>query len=239
MFHSSHVGLTSYSPCGDPKGAFSLPADYIDAVADVGLEPSLLVGGDPRASLETIDGLLLSGGGDIDPGQYGGEKHETNYMVDPRRDSYEIELTRCALASGLPILAICRGMQILNVATGGTLVAHVPERFGSALEHRAPPREPVVHRVQVPADSRLSLTLATTDLAVMSWHHQAVDRLGTGLRVAATAADGVIEAVEFVQPRSVIAVQWHPELKGADDGRQRRLFAAFAECVQEQRRGRS
>lgn len=239
MSASPHVGLTSYSPCGDSKNSFSLPADYIDAVTRAGLQPCLLVGGDAGASLERLDGLVLSGGGDIDPAVYGGTKHATNYMVDPRRDAYEVELTRYALASGLPILAICRGMQVLNVVLGGSLISHVPERFGSSVEHRAPPREPIAHRVAVLPGSTLRRILGTTDLAVMSWHHQAVDRLGEGLQVAATAADGVTEAVEFAGAEPVIAVQWHPELKGADPGRQARLFAAFAQCVRKRKGGNS
>ncbi len=224
----AHVGLTAYSPCDDPKRAHSLPADYIDCTKAAGLHPVLLVGGAPRESLRRLDGLVLSGGGDIDPACYGGSVHENNYMVDPTRDAYELELARIALDVGMPVLAICRGMQILNVACGGTLVAHLPERYGDAVMHRAPPREPIAHQVQIERGSRLAAVVGEQDLEVMSWHHQAVDRLGDGLRPAARARDGVVEAMEFEDDSQVLAVQWHPELNAARSPRQQCLFSALA-----------
>jgi putative glutamine amidotransferase len=176
--------------------------------------------------------LVLAGGGDIDPRLYGARAHETNYMIDPARDRFEIRLVEHALSSGMPVLAICRGMQILNVALGGDLVAHVPERWGEGILHRAPPRVPVTHDVEIEPGSRLFRILGEARIPVVSWHHQAVDRMGDGLRIVAHSDDGLPEAVEMAGAAWVLGVQWHPELDAHISPPQAALFRAVVRAAE-------
>lgn len=223
------IGISSYGRDGEQIPFFSLPCGYVDAVRAAGAMPLLLPPGEaqPGRLLDLLDGLILSGGGDIAPAAYGGAPHETIYLVSDERDQFELALARAALRRPtLPLLCICRGLQLLNVARGGTLHAHVPERFGDTVTHRQPPRLPTHHDVRVEKGSRLERILETTSLSVCSWHHQSIDRLGKGLRPVAWAADGVIEAVEYDQHGWCIGVQWHPELQPAERSQQR-LFEAF------------
>ncbi len=222
------IGISSYARDGSPP-AFSLPCGYVDAVRAAGATPLVLPPGepDPPHLLDLLDGLILAGGGDVAPASYGGEPHETIYQVSEERDQFEFSLTRAVLArADMPVLCICRGMQVLNVACGGTLHAHVPDRFGVAVEHRLPARLPVRHAVKVEPTSRLRNILGTAEIDVCSWHHQAIDRIGDRLRSVAWAADDVIEAVEDPVHPWCVGVQWHPELQ-PDDPVQRRLFAAL------------
>ena len=136
-----------------------------------------------------------------------------------------MQLARAALARpDLPVLCICRGMQLLNVALGGDLVAHIPDRYGERVMHRRPERMPVEHEVRIDPTSRIGALLGTEQLTVQSVHHQAVGRLGQGLRAVAWSPDDVVEAVESTDHPFVLAVQWHPELGALSDARQRRLF---------------
>jgi putative glutamine amidotransferase len=179
--------------------------------------------------LMRLDGLLLTGGGDLDPGTFGGVAHDQNYSVSSERDRFEVELVRGALAAGLPTLAICRGMQVLNVALGGDLHPHLPDVVGDSVAHRVSQTEAALHSVRVePASALRRLLGADTLESVPSWHHQGVDRLGAGLRPVAWAPDSVVEALELAGEPQVAAVQWHPELAGA--GREGRgLFEALVE----------
>jgi putative glutamine amidotransferase len=164
----------------------------------------------------SIDGLLLTGGGDLDPGTIGGVAHDQNYTLSAERDRFEVELVRGALAAGLPTLAICRGMQVLNVALGGDLHSHLPDVVGDSVTHRASQTEAALHPVRVEPASALRQQLGADALeSVPSWHHQGVDRLGAGLRPVAWAPDSVVEALELAGEPQVTAVQWHPELAGA------------------------
>ncbi|RMF24469.1 MAG: gamma-glutamyl-gamma-aminobutyrate hydrolase family protein, partial [Deltaproteobacteria bacterium] len=224
------VVISCYTPCGEDDSSYRLPREYIDCLTAAGLE-TIIVPAGSGAALDRADGLVLAGGGDIDPRTYGGKPHPTNYMVDHERDTLELRLLDRALAAGMPVLAICRGMQILNVAFGGDLVAHVPERYGEAVRHRLPPREPVAHQVRVACGSRLAAALGATEVCVMSWHHQAVDAVGEGLSVSAHAEDGVVEALETEDGGWVLGVQWHPELDAREKPPQRRLFDDFAAAV--------
>jgi len=222
------IGISSYARDGDPP-AFSLPCGYVDGVRAAGGTPLVLPPGErePERLLEVIDALILAGGGDIAPDAYGGEPHETIYSVSEERDRFEFALARAALARPVfPLLCICRGMQVLNVVCGGTLHAHVPERFGESVAHRLPPRRTSRHPVRVAADSRLAGVLGTTRPEVCSWHHQAIDRLGADLRPVAWAEDGVVEAVEHAAHPWCLGVQWHPEMQ-LDETPQRGLFAAL------------
>ncbi len=225
------VGISCYTPRGsDDQRYYQLPRQYVDCLAEAGLEAAILPTGSGSV-LDRAGGLVLVGGGDLDPRTYGGKPHPTNYMVDAERDAFELRLLDRALAAGMPVLAICRGMQILNVAFGGDLVAHIPERYGTTVCHRLPPREPVAHPVSVTANTRLAAALGDTEVQGMSWHHQAVDAVGEGLLVTAHADDGVVEGVETEDGSWVVGVQWHPELDAAENAPQRALFRAFAEAV--------
>lgn len=217
------IGLTTYGR--DLAGAFSLPADYCAAITRAGGTPVLLPPTvDPAAVVSRLDGLLLAGGGDLDPRLYGGPNHETVYMVDAGRDTVELGLARHAIETDLPCLCICRGIQVLNVALGGSLIAHLPEHVGDGIAHRVPPRRPAFHEVEIEPDSRLSAILGTTRSWPASWHHQALNRVGSGLVISARAADGTVEGVELAGHPWLVGVQWHPEITADHDPVQQALF---------------
>lgn len=218
------IGLTTYGRSNDNR--FSLPADYLDAVRRAGGIPVLMAPGEPHweSLLELMDAFILTGGGDIDPARYSGRRHETSYGIDSERDALELALARKLIDSQLPTLGICRGTQILNVAQGGTLIEHIPEEIGDAVLHRAPPREPVPHAIRVLPDTRLAAILGTSEFTATSWHHQSPRKIGTRFELAASAPDGVVEALEMPGHPWLIAVQWHPELTAASDPLQQRLF---------------
>ncbi|MBT3341892.1 MAG: gamma-glutamyl-gamma-aminobutyrate hydrolase family protein [Gemmatimonadetes bacterium] len=231
------IGVTTYGR--DAAGAYNLPADYVDALRRAGARVCLLPPGGadhPGHGLQDLDGLLLAGGGDIDPARYGADPHPTVYMTDADRDHTEIDLVREALRLNLPTFCICRGLQILNVALGGSLIGHLPDHL-DALSHRVPPRRGALHDIQVQPRTLLSRVVAKDRLWAMSWHHQAVDRLGEGLQVNAHAPDGTIEGLELPADRHrwMLAVQWHPELTAADDPAQQALFMGFVEAARESR----
>jgi len=222
------IGISSYARAGQPP-AFSIPTGYVDAVRRAGAVPVVLPPGEaePGRLLDSVGGLIVSGGGDINPTAYGGRQHETVYSVCEERDAFEFALARAALAdTRVPVLCICRGLQVLNVVCGGTLHVHLPEHYGEHIAHRLPPRDTSVHAVRIEPDSRLAKILGSTEAQVRSWHHQAIDTLGDGLRAVAWAEDGVIEAVEHVEHPWCIGVQWHPEMQ-LDDDAQQRLFRAL------------
>ena len=165
------------------------------------------------AILDLVDALVLVGGGDIDPALYGTAPHPKTAQVSRERDDFEIALCRGALSRGTPILAICRGLQVLNVALGGTLVQDIPSDLGGGVAHDAPvERWTRVHDVQIGDGTRLEKVLGGRTFAVNSFHHQAVRDLGKGLRVSAVCPeDGVVEAIETTDGTFGLAVQWHPE----------------------------
>jgi putative glutamine amidotransferase len=233
------IGITTYhrdrtpDATGRPEGRerFHVPASYVDAVRAAGGLPVLLPPGDPHPEeiLEALDGLVLCGGGDIDPALFGGASgHAAQYSTCAERDGFELALARDALARRTPLLAICRGLQVLNVALGGDLHVHLPDVVGEQVAHRLSRERHVYHPVHVAPGSRLAEVLGTAELDVPSWHHQAVSRLGEGLRAVAWAADGTVEALELHAHPEVLAVQWHPELHPpAPPSPHSRLFAAL------------
>ena len=196
--------------------------DYEEAVRRAGGEPLVLDASvhKPVDAIGQIAGLLLPGGGDVLPSMYGEQTHSTFSAAEDGRDEYEIELVRRALAADLPVLAICRGIQLLNVARGGTLIQDIASQVAGALEHKleVPPHQSfeLAHEVWMEKDSLLA-TLMREPLAgadncdVNSRHHQAVKTLGEGFVTTATAPDGVIEAIEDPSRRFCLGVQWHPE----------------------------
>jgi putative glutamine amidotransferase len=221
------IGITTYPR--DDRGRYSLPAEYAVAVERAGGVPVLIPPMPKHAArfLDLVDGVILAGGGDIAPERYRGSAHELNYGVDAQRDELELALAREILQRQQPTLAICRGMQVLNVALGGTLIEHLPAVVGEAIAHRKPPRDPVPHAVAVNSASRLARIMGATEVQPMSWHHQAIRAVAPGFEVVATAPDGTIEAVELPDAPWLIAVQWHPELTAHEDRTQHRLFEAL------------
>lgn len=218
------IGLTTYGR--DERNRFTLYGEYVDSVRRAGGVPVLLPPGEPgwRAWLERLDALLFTGGGDLDPALYDGAPSDSIYGVDAERDASELELARAAAASRRPTLCICRGMQILNVALGGTLIEHLPAEVGERVLHRRPPHAPATHPVEVEGEARLAALMGTRSVEPVSWHHQALRDVAPDLRVVGRAPDGVIEAVELPAHPWLLAVQWHPELSAERDPTQQRIF---------------
>jgi gamma-glutamyl-gamma-aminobutyrate hydrolase PuuD len=204
--------------------AVLLPAMYVDALAAAGADPVLLPTGAVSAGMVArLDGLVLAGGADVEPGRYGQPASPHTIVVRPDRDDAELAALHAALDRDLPLLAICRGMQLLNVALGGDLIQHLPERTGSAT-HDPGPGAFEAREVRVAEGSRLHQILGPS-AAAKCHHHQALDRIATGLFASAWAEDGTVEAVESSERRFCVGVQWHPEA-GAD----RRLFTALVDA---------
>jgi putative glutamine amidotransferase len=218
------IGITTYGL--DEKGVYSLPALYVECVRRAGGIPLLIPPGNSNLEdiLRVLSGVVLAGGGDIDPKHYQGAQNNSIYGVNAERDTSEIELVRHLLKIGLPTLAICRGMQVVNTALGGTLIEDVPSEIGTKIVHRAPPRNPIEHEIVITTESRLFSILNTDKAVAASWHHQALRKVAGGFKVAATAADGTIEAIESQSYPNLIAIQWHPELTAAQDPVQQNLF---------------
>ena len=214
--------------------------DYRQAVLHAGgevriIEPSISI----ESALAGIDGLLLTGGEDIGPGRYGEAAHPAVVDVEPARDEFEIALVRAARTNHLPILAICRGIQVLNVAYGGTLVQDIPSQVSSALEHRmeVPPHQSFdyAHELWIEKESTLARLMSdrlkdADTCEVNSRHHQAVKELAPGFQVSATAPDGIIEAIEHPAAPFCLGVQWHPE-NFWRTGEFRALFEGFLEAA--------
>jgi putative glutamine amidotransferase len=211
--------------------AVLLPRRYVDKVAQAGGLPLLLPPVERiAAALPRLDGLVLSGGSDVDPALYGATPHPAAGPFYRARDSAELELCRHALATGLPLLCICRGLQVLNVALGGTLHQHLPDLVGTDI-HGPDESGYGSHKVSVAPSTQLAAILGRSEAAVPTYHHQAIDRLGAGLAATAWTDDGVIEAVEFDHAAPfMIAVQWHPEV-GDDLSLFTALVAAAGEDV--------
>jgi putative glutamine amidotransferase len=206
-----------------PHAEMALGMTYLRAIEEAGGMPVVLPPlGDAIAYLDRLDGVCLSGGPDLDPDGYGApERHAELGPTEPGLDAFELELARAADARGLPILGICRGAQALNVARGGTLHQHLPGH------RQTEPATATTHTVHIEPGTRLAAVSGAGRLRVNSFHHQAVDVLGTGLRAVARSADGIVEAVEAPGARLVLGVQWHAEGLIA----QPRHRALFAELV--------
>ena len=231
------IGITTYreqaqTGVWDVRAAF-LPEVYLDGVTQAGgiavlLPPQPADDDVVDRVLDSIDGLVLSGGADVDPALYGQEPHEKTASPRTDRDAWEQALVRRAIEREVPFLGICRGAQVLNVALGGTLHQHLPDIVGSEKYQPAPAQFGPVD-VFVSKDSRLGAVLGRTasNLSVLCYHHQALAKVADGLTVTALSEDGVIEAVELSNVPFGIAVQWHPEQDAAD----RRLFAGLVEAA--------
>jgi putative glutamine amidotransferase len=201
------------------REAFLLSRAYVDAVQAAGglafmIPPDAETGADPDAVLDVLDGLVLAGGADIDPGSYGAEPHRCTQGTRPERDAAEIPLARRAVERDLPLLGICRGMQLVNVALGGTLIQHLPDDLGHG-DHRRQlgSFDDADHDVRLAPGSLAARVCGETVHATKSHHHQAVDRLGDGLVASGwSVLDDLVEAVEAPDSYWVLGVQWHPEV---------------------------
>lgn len=211
------IGVTGNTRVFSGADRSGVNSAYVRAVIRSGavplILPPLLGEHHHGALLDVLDGLVLTGGEDVDPAHYGQARHPAIGEVDPQRDAFELGVFREARRRGLPVLAICRGIQLVNVALGGTLWQDLPSEKPSALPHRAPTdRDVRTHAVDIRPGSRLAAALGTTRCDVNSFHHQSIRDLAPGLVVSATAPDGEIEGVEAPPGESwLLAVQWHPE----------------------------
>ena len=210
------------------SAAVALPMQYVNAVARAGGRTVLIAradGASPEEVLEPFDALLLAGGGDVDPPRYGQEPHDAVYGVDRDRDELEASLVLAALARGVPTLCVCRGMQVANVALGGTLLQHLPDVRGLA-DHGRPPEGPILHDVAVDDGTLLRGIVGGAQVRAASHHHQGIDRLGEGLRVSGRSDDGLVESFETTE-EWLVGVQWHPEETAEADPAQQSLFDAL------------
>jgi putative glutamine amidotransferase len=232
------IGITTGSGPSRAGERASIGAAYLNAVQGAGGIPVILPPQIDRPGLQQlmdqVKGLVLTGGGDVDPARYGEARHEKTDGVSSERDDLESGAIAIALERGLPVLAICRGLQVLNVHLGGSLHQDIPSEFATEINHAqtsgdAPSeRSNVTHGVAIEEGCRLATLVGATALDVNSMHHQSAKQLGTGLRPVAWAPDGVVEGLELSgDNRFVVAVQWHPEELVGDHEHARRLFAAI------------
>ncbi|MCB1003676.1 MAG: gamma-glutamyl-gamma-aminobutyrate hydrolase family protein [Acidimicrobiales bacterium] len=218
MSDRPRIGITSWPRDvdyeGTPERCDTYPHDYVHSVIAAGGLPLLLPLNDESDDgqavfaelLDLVDGVVLTGGGDIEPAAYGAGTHEATKYTDAERDAWDTRLMHQVVERRIPTLGICRGLQVANVALGGTLVQHLD---GHDAEHLAAGD---AHAIAVEPGSRLASLLGAGESEVNSLHHQAVDRLGPGIRAVATSPDGVVEAIELEGSDHFLAVQWHPEL---------------------------
>jgi len=228
------IGVTAFhytNPQGYPYQGLSegyiarlLEVEAVPMIIPVGLPPAAL-----SALLARLDGVLLSGGGDIDPACYGSPMHPRVAEVDTQRDQMEINLLKDLIKLGMPFFGICRGLQVINVALGGSLYEDIADQYNAEIIHNCYPTHPrdyLAHSVSIEANSYLADILEVLSIQVNSMHHQAVRQAAAGVVVTASAPDGVIEALEIPDHPFGLAVQWHPECL-MEDAATRRLFNAF------------
>jgi putative glutamine amidotransferase len=213
-----------------PEGGYGVPGPYLEAVRRAGARTAILAPGevaDADDLLDPFDGLLLVGGGDVDPTRYGAELGAHDYAVDPERDAFEIALLQAAERAAVPTLCICRGAQVMNVAYGGTLQQHLPDVDG-LLQHGVPVDDTTaMHDVEPTQGTRLATTTDTPSvLQCSSHHHQGIGAVGEGLTVSGRSSDGLVEAIEreTANGRWMLGVQWHPEETADTDPKQQALF---------------
>ena len=230
-YQSPLIGLSIYN-ANDKYHYF--PEDYIQAVRNTGAVPLLLPPNETNLerTVQALDGIILTGGGDINPASYDGVCHSSIYWVNDEQDQSECRLAEIALMLEKPILATCRGMQIVNVLLGGTLHAHLPDIYGEHVAHRHAEDKAAEHQVDLLDDSTLANLMGINKFSVKSWHHQSVNKLAPGFRAVGFAQDGVIEAIESDAYPNLFAMQWHPEISAKEDVIQQELFNKWIQlCI--------
>jgi len=212
-----------------------IPHDYVKAVEEAGGRPLLVPPSDDgvEETLDALDGIVFSGGSDLDPDHYGAEPHPETFGIHAERDRSELELMRAALDRDMPVLGICRGIQVFNIARGGNLHQHLPDLVGHEGHKHNPPGQFIDHDVEIEPNTRLAEILGARH-NVKSHHHQGLDAVGDGLRVSAHAEDGSIEGIEDPSRRFALGVLWHPEA-----GEDRKLFEALVEQAREYKQARA
>jgi putative glutamine amidotransferase len=239
MIRKPLIGLTATrmpNPAGRP--VFGINEPYVKSVIDAGGIPVLipldLSNADLDVLLKRLNGILFTGGPDVDPRLYGKELQPTDEGVDVARDRLELHLIHSLVQKYKPFLGICRGCQVINVALGGSLYQHLPEQFPGDLQHdqHGQPRNYLAHRVTIEPDSSLAHIIACQQAWVNSLHHQGVHQLASHLQATAIASDGLVEAFELPEYPFALAVQWHPEELQEHEG-MRKLFRAFIQACQQ------
>ena len=237
------IGCTTYRKISEqspPINILGLMPAYLEAIVAAGGVPVMIPLGlsdeDLRLVVQQMDGILLPGGGDIEPGMYQGYGHPTVAGIDEDRDRVEMVVARTAVAQQKPLLAICRGLQVLNVALGGSLWEDVELLMPDAMHHehhKSHPRTYLAHNVTIEPDSLLARQLGGTETAVNSLHHQGIRRLAIDLRATAFAPDGLIEGVEVINHPYAVGVQWHPENLIHTEPHMLSLFRGLVEAASE------
>lgn len=225
------IGSDIQSPPGERERAFAY-LTYVEAVSLAGGIPVLVPPQPENASelMAAIDGVLLTGGDDCDPAAYGEERHPNVDPMDPRRQSGDLALAEAAREHGVPTLGICLGVQMMNVAAGGSLIQDIDTQHDTEIRHASEPEDRARHDVIIEKGTRLATVLPASELNVNSSHHQAIRRVGGGLRVTALAPDGIVEGLEDPHHPFYLGVQWHPE-DMTGEGSASALFAAFIEAA--------
>ncbi len=242
------IGLTTYGQ--DEKAPiqsrhydefYHIPAKYVAAVRRAGGVPVLLPPGEMALDewLDLVDGVIVIGGADVHPEQYGGDaQHPTLTGLDRERDQTELALIKLVIErADRPTLCICRGLQVMNVALGGTLHEHLPDVMDEDI-HRSEDGGWTVQPIRAEPDSRLAQAMQTEQASTYSGHHQAINRLADGVRITALAPDGIIEAIEHEQHPWLLGVQWHPEMSADSDPTQQGLFDALVTAARERKMAR-
>ena len=232
------IGITTFHTDSQRGYIYiSVTKAYVDAVVRAGAIPLLIPLGltqtDLAELLQKVDGVLFTGGGDIDPARFQGLPHPTVHEIDPIRDALEIQLVQQVVEQNTPFFGICRGLQVINVALGGSLYTHIQDQHPNALKHDyfpGRPRNYHAHPIKVDEGTTLAGILGQPIVQVNSLHHQGIDRLATGLLSTAYAPDGIVEAVELPGHTFGLAVQWHPEWL-QDQAEMRALFSAFVKTA--------
>jgi putative glutamine amidotransferase len=219
------IGIVSYGRVKNPKW-YSLPITYVEALRRSGGRTVIIPPGESEVAsyVELCDGFVLAGGGDIAGEYFGQEDHPAISDVDPERDLTEIVLAKSLVEHRKALLAICRGIQVLNVALGGDIIQHLLDVTGGKVAHQARDGDVVTHRIEVKTGSQLAELCESASFEIASKHHQVVGRLGDGVRAVAWSDDGLVEAIELDGHPEVLGVQWHPEVTAAYDPRQQALF---------------